>query len=317
MIRRRSFEPAASRIPRARSLGLAAVLAVVALLMSLVAVGPASAQNSECNPLDRGGTRCRIGDGGGGAPEPGGRTISTRSPPGPRFVWLNLLLSCDAATSSGWTPLTDLDSAIFDLSILPGIGDPAEPGVLWIGELIDPITGGTNTGYLSCVGDGEALPALPPPLPTAGEIWGAALTFDPAVNLDPYVRGLTGLETFMWYEGPTSDSLTLTLNGYGVQADIVAAEFRWDMGADSRTGDRAYISSIPGSADGPAAEHTYAQPEDVVVVHETLWTGSAVLTGPGLPPGGVVVDLGEAVLATARAYSVIEVRTPVVRGQSG
>ena len=44
------------------------------------------------------------------------------------------------------------------------------------------------------------------------------------------------------------------------------------------------------------------------------WTGSAVITGPGVPVGGITIDLGQAVLATARAYDVIEVRTPLTGG---
>ncbi len=302
------------RIPRSFRT-LAPLLLIAVGLMLFAGGGQAEAQESGCTPIDRGGVTCRIGDGDRPSPGPGGRTITTTSPPGPRFVWLNLLLTCDASLASGWTALPDLDSAIFDLTLVPGAGDPAEPGVLWIGELIHPTLGATNSGYLSCVGDAEPLPALPPPLPTAAEIWGAALTFEPAVNLDPYVRGLTGLETYMWYEGPTADTLALTLNGYGVVATVTATEFRWEMGAPSREGESLYRSAIPGSPDVPAATHTYNQPAEVLVVHETLWAGSAVLTGPGLPIGGVTVDLGEAILATARDYDVIEVRTPVVPGR--
>ena len=287
---------------------LSAVL--IALAATAVVSPPAGAQG--CTPIDRSGTTCRIGDGSNSPPAPGERSVSTESPPGPTFVWLNLLIPCEAATSGGWTPLTDLDSAIFDLSFGPGVADPVEPGVIWIGELVDPATGPTNSGYLSCVGAGEAVPALPPPPPTADEIWGAALTFEPQVNLDPYVRGLTGLETHMWYEGPLSDSVSLSLNGYGVTATIAAVEFRWDMGGASREGVQSYATAEPGSAASPAALHTYSQPGAVVVIHEIVWAGSAVLTGPGLPAGGVVVDLGTATLATARAYDVIEVRTPVV-----
>ena len=81
-----------------------------------------------------------------------------------------------------------------------------------------------------------------------------------------------------------------------------------------QTGQQLYVSPTPGSAPDPAATHVYNLPGPVVVVHETLWSGTAVLTGPGLPAGGLSIDLGSAVLATARAYDVIEVRTPLVRG---
>lgn len=300
---------------RRHPMSVFASMAVIAASLFFVA-GPAQAQDGSCSGLDRAGTECSIIDVlRPGAPVPGGPPVlRSSSPPGPTFVWLNLLLTCDAATSSGWTSLTNLASAIFDISLLAGAGPPADPGVVWIGELIDPVTGGTNTGYLSCVGTGDAPPPLPPPLPTAGEIWGEALTFEPSVNLDPYVRGLTGLETFMWYEGPTSDSVALILNGYAVTAQIDAVEFSWDTGGLSRDGVQLYVSATPGSADDPAADHIYAQPEDVVVIHEIVWTGTAVVTGPGLPAGGTTIDLGQAVLAIARDYDVIEVRTPLVGG---
>jgi hypothetical protein len=294
------------------------VIAALGLVAALTTASPAEAQRGGCSVLDPAGTRCSIVDGSAPAPPaPGGRGLRSSAPPGPRFVWLNLLVACDGVGGNGWTPMTDLDSAIFDLTFLPDGSDPEEPGVLWIGELIDPATGPTNTGFVSCVAAGSGLPPLPPPPPTAAEIWGAALTFTPQVNLDPYVRGLTGLETYLWYEGPVSDAVSLTLNGYAVAAQIDAVEFRWETGGQSRTGQSLYTSPVPGSAEAPAAVHTYADPARAVVVHEIVWTGTAVLTGPGVPAGGITVDLGEAVLSTARAYDVIEVRTPLVAPGSG
>ncbi|MEL7207615.1 MAG: hypothetical protein AAGK32_05195 [Actinomycetota bacterium] len=295
-----------------RSLAFALVLAAVAAV-TVVAPTAAGAQNG-CSGLDRTGTRCVIADAlNPPAPAPGNHVVSSSSPPGPRFVWLNLLVPCDAGASAGWTSLTDLDSAIFDITTVGG-GPPADPGVLWVGELIDPASGGTNSGYLSCVGAGGGPPPLPPPLPTAGEIWGAALTFEPEVNLDPYVRGLTGLDTFMWYEGPTADTVTITLNGYTVTATIAAVEYRWEMGAPDRSGTTDHVATAPGSPDAPAAAHTYAEPAETTIVHEIVWTGTSVVTGPGIPAGGVTIDLGSAVLATARDYDVIEVRTPLIGG---
>lgn len=304
-------------VPPARSPALAfALLTAMAVVATAAFLGPAGAQTSGCSPIDRSGTECRIDDIVNPArPTPGGGAVmSSASPPGPRFVWLNLLLACEASGGSSWSSQSDLDTAITDLAALAAATPPTEPGVLWIGELIDPASGPTGSGFISCVGDGDARPPLPPPIPTAAQIWGAALTFDPAVNLDPYVRGLTGLETFMWYEGLTADSVVLTLNGYSVSADVSAIEFRWDMGAEDRGGAQEHRTSVPGSADDPAASHTYALPGPVVVIHDIVWTGSSVVTGPGIPAGGISIDLGQAILSTARDYDVIEVRTPVVRG---
>jgi len=297
-----------------RRLLSATLFFVVAALVLPTGSTPAAAQTAGCSGLDRQGTSCSIAD--GNTPPPptpgGGPIIDTTSPPGPRFVWLNTLVPCDAGAGSNWASRDDLDIVISDGNLGSGDPPPDEPGVIWLGELIDPTRGRTNTGFVSCVGEGSALPALPPPLPTAGEIWGAALTFEPQINVDPYVRGLTGLETYLWYEGPTSDTVTITLNGYTVTAQIDVAEFRWDTGAESRDGNQSYASAAPGSAESPAATHLYALPANVVIVHEILWTGTSVVTGPGVPGSGVPIDLGQAVVSIARAYDVIEVRTPLV-----
>ena len=300
---------------------LAALAASVLVVATLGGVAsPGAAQTGGCSVLDPAGTECTIVDTPPPpAPGPGERSgPHVSAPRGPRFQRLNLLVPCDAASPGGWTPNTDLDAAIFDLATLIAAAPPDEPGVLWIMELVRPGVGPTNTGFITCVAAGDGPPPPPPPLPTAQQIWGEALTVEPGVNLDPYVRGLTGLETYAWYDGgQLSDSVTLTLNGYGVTATIQAVEFRWDMGGPSRTGETRHVTTHPGSADDPAATHVYAQPAPVVVVHETVWIGTATITGPGLPAGGIAVDLGQATLAAARAYEVIEVRTPLVAPGGG
>ncbi len=300
--------------PNPPLLRLLAALVAAALLLVGAGAAPAAAQT--CSALDRVGTTCKLADNlNPPKPQPGKKVIRTRAAPAPKFVWMNTLNPCDAALARGWTPTNDIGTAIFDIGLLVGGGGGgARPGVIWIAELVDPVTGGTNTGFVSCVAVGTPQPPAPPVLPTADEIWGAALTYQPVVNLNPYVRGLTGLETFMWYEGPTTNNVAITLNGYAVTAAIRTTAFTWDMGGDSRSGQRVYQASQPGSATVPAATHTYATPGPVVVTHEITWTGTSVLTGPGLPAGGVRMDLGTAVLATARDYDVIEVRTPLVGG---
>ncbi len=311
------------RLPPPRRAALVpALLLIVAAVAGVGGVGPEPAAAmpeppGDCTYIEPSGTRCRIGT-GGPPPADGEHVVrAIASPPAPFFRPLRYPVpTCDADGAGGWTPLTDLASAVFDLTstLAP---DPVEPGYILLLELNSPAGVGQNTGFLTCVGDGEPEPALPPPLPTAGEIWGEALTYEPAVNLDPFVRGLTGLETYMWYEGATADTVTLTLNGYVVTATIGTVGFAWDMDGPGRDGVAIHRSTVPGSADAPAATHLYAEPEEVTVIHEITWTGTSVVTGPGLPPGGLVVDLGTAVLATARDYQVIEVRTPLVRNGNG
>ena len=305
------------RFPDLRPFAFAAALAVTFATISFA--GPAGAQGGGCSGLDRAGTECKLTDVvNPPRAEPGGKPVLRPKsvPPGPYFEWREWNNTpCDAANSGGWIPTTDVAAAIGDLILLAAAGEPDEPGTIWIGWLTLPSGERLNTGFITCVGVGSGLPARPPQLPTAGEIWGEALTFEPEVHLDPYVRGLTGLETYMWYpEDLVTDTVTITLNGYEVTAQLDAVWFIWDTGGESRTGIQEYDSPVHGSAEDPAVIHTYALPGEVVVYQDTVWTGTSVVTGPGLPVAGVVVDLGEVVLQTARDYDVIEIRTPLVRG---
>jgi len=298
-----------------------ALIAFALAITSVIAAPamPASAQTSgsgNCSGLNRVGTNCRLTTGSGGSasrPSPGSSNVSYHgnAAPPPRFIWLNTLVPCDASQPDGWTPVPDLIAASADLAAA-GVTTPATPGQIWMGELFDPASGPTNTGFAGCVQVGGALPPQPT-LPQAGDIWAAALTFVPDVNLDPLVRGLTGLETHLWYSGPTSDTVALTLNGFSTQASIVAETFAWDMDGPDRNGRQLRSSGVAGSRERPAASHTYALPGTMDIHHQIQWSGRAVLTGPGLPSGGVGMDLGTATLSVARDYDVIEVRAPVVR----
>ena len=292
-----------------------AILALVLALAATVAGPlPATAQEGPCTGIDRSGTRCRLSDGAAPAPAAGEVVVRSSGAAGPTFQVIAGITPCEAAGGAGWTPQEPLSAVFFDIPLFLGAAPFTEPGQLALAELILPSGVATDTGYLSCVGDGDPLPAPPPAPPTTAEIWDEALTFEPEVNLDPFVRGLTGLETFMWYEGPTVDSVVLSLGGYTVNAAIETDAYRWDMDGPDRDGEHVYQSTSPGSADAPAADHTYALSASMTVVHEVDWSGTATLFGPGIPAGGVTFDLGTATVATAREYEVIEVRTPLVRG---
>jgi hypothetical protein len=208
----------------------------------------------------------------------------------------------------------DVASAVAEASIPPGEASELEnPGQLYIAQLIDPISGApVGSGFISCVGADEGEPAAPANPPSAADIWRSTDLFTPDVILDPVIRGLTGLETFMWYEGTMGETLEVgPLNGYAVTATIEPARFIWDMGDGVQI-----VSTTPGSAAEPAGTHVYTAPGVKPITHTVVWTGSAVITGPGLPGGGVTIDLGSAPLIVARDYDVIEVRTPVVGGNT-
>ena len=304
----------AATMPRTR---LTRRLIAAVWMCSLVGLGalvsPAGAQ-TQCTTLDPLGTKCSITDLiEQPMPEPGTSIVRSQAPPGPRFVWLNTYIGCEAESADQWSVVTSISQALRSLTSVYSTSDANVPGEVWVGELVDPSSGGTDHGYIGCVEVATAGPAKPPPIPTAEQIWGQALTGVPSVKLDPFVRGLTGMETRMWYEGAVSDSVQLTLDGYWITADIEAVGFSWEMGGPDLAGRSIQQSNHPGSADNPAATHTYASASDVRIIHEVVWVGTAVMGGPGIP-GSVIVDLGEAKLFTARDYEVIQVRTPVVRG---
>ena len=298
-------------VPVTKRLGVSISVFAVALLAS--PIGPVGAQ-TQCSAVDPLGTRCSVTDETKhSAPTPGTTTVRSQAPPGPRYVWVNTSIRCEAETADQWSQVNSISNSLRSISSIYRTSEAIVPGEVWVGELVDPRLGGTDAGYIGCVADGTSGPPKPPPLPTAEQIWGEALTYVPPINLDPKVRGLTGMETRMWYSGPTSDSVDLTLNGYWIRAEIRAVGFGWDMGGANLDGSTTQYSTAAGSPDSPAATHTYTAASNVRIIHEVTWVGNATMGGPGIP-GAVDIDLGQAVLATARDYEVIQVRTPLVPG---
>lgn len=295
--------------------GALMVTVVSSVVISLSVAPPYAGAQQACSSLNPGGARCSIRDQlNPPIPEPGSAVLRTNAPPGPRFVWLNTAVPCEAATVSGWVSAPSISRALGTISSSYSTIDLQVPGEIWIGELVDPGSGPQDQGWIGCVAPGDDGPPKPPPIPTPAEIWGAVLTFVPDVHLDPHIRGLTGLETRMWYEGPTGDSITLNLNGYTVSASIEAVGFGWDMGGRDLDGVSQHFASEPGTALGPAATHTFARPAQVSIVHDVTWAGRATISGRGVS-AGIAVDLGQALLIVARHYEVIEIRTPLVGGQ--
>jgi hypothetical protein len=311
-------------------------IALLATAMAVVGASPASAVSSGCDGLTADGTSCNLEDILPPAPGSGPLYVNDNRG-GPFYSWFATGISCNLANAPReWSSLNNVAAAFSDLALIleaslsgaiqdleaSGIGgdELADQialieGRVWFAELMQPDGTPTNTGLFGCAGPTEQLPEPPRP-PSPDEVWGAALTFEPAVHLDPYVRGLVGLETFLWYEGETTGSINppLALRGYDLAAEIQAFQFEWDLGAPDRDGERIVVASTPGSADDPAGSHIFAEPAEAVVSHAVYWTGTYTITGPGFPPGGLTYDLGVAAIVVSRDYQVIEIRTPVVPG---
>ena len=109
----------------------------------------------------------------------------------------------------------------------------------------------------------------------AADVWGRVAELIPEAELakSPHVRGLTGLETWAWYEGdtqiqPFGFEVTDELTGLsiGVEAWAWITTYKWDFGDGAIGGSVAYrFEEAPGAAGSeadPPARHTYETSHD-------------------------------------------------------
>ena len=265
-------------------------LGVVSLLLASFA--PAASDPGVVNPPGAsggvGGDSFWVGivapgqDGGSG-------NVSTGDANGPapyRYVWL-------PPTTGGLAPIDPVCDA--------GSGTPGQPYTL----VVQDLTGNIVNMEARCVATGPAGPVLPalPPVPSIGEIWRAALRQipPPKIGINPRPTGLTGLETWLWYEGPEELQVSTSIGPWTVTGTARVQEVTFEMG-EGRTAkaDRA------GSESDPAARYVYETKGEYRVVATARWGADFVLTGPGLPPRPT--PMGVAVLRSSEDYPVQEVR---------
>jgi hypothetical protein len=151
-----------------------------------------------------------------------------------------------------------------------------------------------------------APPALPP-VPAVGEIWRAALRRieAPRVGVSPVPLGLTGLETWLWYDGPDELAVSASIGPWTVTGTARLSEVTFD------TGDGQVVTTgTPGSATAPAASHVYETKGTYRIEITARWTAEFVLSGPGLPARPT--PMGSAVLRASLDYGVQEIRALLV-----
>jgi hypothetical protein len=155
---------------------------------------------------------------------------------------------------------------------------------------------------VSPAGGAPPAPTLPQP-PTIGEIWDAARLPTPLVGVSPPARGITGLPTWVWTTGSAPVAVGVALDGYRVTG--VARV----VGYGVYSGEGGWVRSDHAGAPGdPASAHTYETTGIYRLGVATLWTATAVMTGPGLTTP-LTIDLGTAVVTNARDYPVVQIRS--------
>ncbi len=133
-------------------------------------------------------------------------------------------------------------------------------------------------------------------MPTFGEAWNRAQLPAPTVTLDPATRGVTGLDTRISTDSPRIVTVAATIRGYTITGT-------------------ATLDHYEISVDGQAAEnagtghYTFETKGNHTIAISAIWHGTAALTGPDLPGGLPVVDLGTAAITSTRIYPVNEIRS--------
>jgi hypothetical protein len=188
------------------------------------------------------------------------------------------------------------------------------------GTIVEVGGPGSAAGTASAAGAGGAasdvapLPACSPvaSVPTPANIGLVAL---PAAQLghDPYVTGLTGLDTGVWYEGSAAPVSWAQVGTLGVRADCstyqavyggyaaAPVEYLWHFDEDGVVRSSA---SDPGSAQAWAAQHEYGTKGDYTLAVQVRW---GVVGSPG-GGGGFRSVYGYA------DHPVIEIRSVLVGG---
>jgi hypothetical protein len=179
-----------------------------------------------------------------------------------------------------------------------GFGAVGTPYTLIIRDL----SGAIVNMEAHCIPQGEPVPTIPP-VPTIGEIWRAALRdiTEPAIGVNPRPTGLTGLETWLWYEGPQELAISASIGPWTVTGTAHLTEVTFDMGDGEPV-----TAPSPGSAAEPAARFVYETKGTYEIEVTARWTADLVLTGPGLTARPT--PIGSAVLRSTERYPVQEVR---------
>jgi len=235
----------------------------------------------------------------------GGEGVYTTSDPDvPRPVFTRAI----PAVSGGLGDLSNLCMAVDG----PPISDfPLGNGWWFNIELFATSDGHyiATTGAICVALDPDA-PDAPPPAPalrqppTIGEVWRTVALPAPSIGVSPEANGVTGLATWVWTGGSTAPvAVAVSLRGYTITGTARVTGFAAFPGVGGWL-----LGDSPGTPEDPAFTHTYEQTGTYRLGVATMWSASAVLTGPGLATP-LVINLGTALVTNGRDYPVVEIRS--------
>lgn len=140
--------------------------------------------------------------------------------------------------------------------------------------------------------------------PSAESALAAANLPTTSVPTSPEVTGLVGMENWFWYEGPTTLTVNVELDGWTGTAVARAVEWHWDFGDGASAS-----STTPGSPDDPAVTHTYTVQGTNDIVLTVTWEADFTFTGFG---AAVQTGLGTIDFPSGTRSYVVEEREAVV-----
>ncbi len=147
-------------------------------------------------------------------------------------------------------------------------------------------------------GDATQRPPSPPvpAVPTFGEAWNSAQLPPPSVTLDPARRGITGLDTRISTDGPSTVVIGATIRGYTITGTATLDH---------------YTISVDGhpAIDAAQGHYLFETKGNHTIAVSAIWHGVANISGPDLPGTLAVVDLGDATITSTRTYPVNEIRS--------
>jgi len=142
-------------------------------------------------------------------------------------------------------------------------------------------------------------------IPTEGEILEALRIQGipvPVASRSPSARGLTGMQTWLWFDGPGQVGVGVSIRGFTVAAQAKVVTYHWSTGDGG-----SYLTGDKGDDSAPAATHIYGRKGTYAVTLDMTWAGGYTWSGFGDEGAG---DLGPVTVAgVQQPYPVNEVRS--------